>query len=144
MGNKAFHLFLHEKYDIGILVLSLLFVQCVKKKTSVGVCVWPTQEIKKPLQLEAYLCVNYLTRVDLNKSETRFSMCSFLTRVVGNNSKFNNSFLIKPNLKSLKLETRLKRTISYLLLVKVFGFFLDFVYIWFLIYLVLICSHFCI
>ena len=37
--------------------------------------VWPTQEIKKPLQLCAYLCVNYLGTADLNKSGTKFNMC---------------------------------------------------------------------
>lgn len=82
---------------------------------------WPTQEIKKPLQLEAYLCVNYLTRVDLNKSETRFSMCSFLTRVIGNNSKFKRV----SNFKLFRLgfiRKLLKSTISSLLLVKVVFF----------------------
>lgn len=35
---------------------------------------WPTQEIKKPLQLEAYLCLNYLRVADLNESEAGFSV----------------------------------------------------------------------
>lgn len=42
--------------------------------TELDSCVWPTQEIKKPLQLEAYLCLNYLRMVDINESEAGFSM----------------------------------------------------------------------
>lgn len=51
-------------------------------------CVWPAQEIKKPPQLEAYLCVNYLRAAALNKSERRFSVCSFLTRIARKDSTF--------------------------------------------------------
>lgn len=54
-------------------VNSLSCFSCAEP-TALHSCVWPTQEIKKPLQLEAYLCLNYLRMVDLNESEAGFSV----------------------------------------------------------------------
>lgn len=71
-----------------------LRVQCGVQPKDPCSCVWPAQEIKKPLQLEAYLCVNYLGAADLNKSETRFSVRSVVTCVVSENFPFKCKSLL--------------------------------------------------
>lgn len=64
------NLFQHSKRRYWIFCPSFLSTE----PRDLDSCVWPTQEIKKPLQLEAYLCLNYLRMVDINESEAGFSV----------------------------------------------------------------------
>lgn len=69
-----FHEWETKRKSISTFKIMIVDTLLCTEPTDLGSCVWPTQEIKKPLQLEAYLCLNYLRMVDLNESEAGFSM----------------------------------------------------------------------